>query len=76
MPATRTKSPRKATGQSLAERVYGDLKAALKTTRFEPGERVREEAVAEWLGVSRTPVREALQRLLAENLLEIGRAHV
>ena len=49
MPATKTKSPRNAAGQSLAERVYGDLKAALKTARFEPGERVREEAVAEWL---------------------------
>ena len=47
MAATRTKSPRKASGQSLAERVYGDLKAALKTTRFEPGERVREEAEVE-----------------------------
>jgi DNA-binding GntR family transcriptional regulator len=69
MSASRTKTPRKAAGQSLAERVYGDLKAALKTARFEPGERVREEAVAEWLGVSRTPVREALRRLLAENLL-------
>ena len=69
MPATKTKSPRNAAGQSLAERVYSDLKAALKTARFEPGERVREEAVAEWLGVSRTPVREALRRLLSENLL-------
>lgn len=71
MPVARSKSPspRKAAGQSLAERVYGDLKAALKTSRFEPGERVREEAVADWLQVSRTPVREALRRLQSENLL-------
>ena len=71
MPAARPKTPsaRKTSGQSLAERVYADLKAALKTARFEPGERVREEAVAEWLKVSRTPVREALRRLQSENLL-------
>jgi len=69
MPAAKTKSPPKPSGVSLAERVYTDLKAALQTARFEPGDRVREEAVAAWLQVSRTPVREALRRLLTENLL-------
>ena len=53
----------------LAERVYAELKKALQTARFEPGERIREEAIANWLGVSRTPVREALRRLVSDNLL-------
>ena len=69
MPTSKSKTPRKTAGISLAERVYSDLKAALHTARFEPGERVREEAVAAWLKVSRTPVREALRRLTSENLL-------
>ena len=72
MPTTRAKTPavkRKNGGVSLAERVYADLKTALHTAHFEPGERIREEAVATWLKVSRTPVREALRRLTSENLL-------
>jgi DNA-binding GntR family transcriptional regulator len=69
MPTSKTTTARKPAGISLAERVYSDLKAALHSARFEPGERVREEAVAAWLKVSRTPVREALRRLTSENLL-------
>ena len=53
----------------MAESVYSELRKALHKTPFEPGQRVREEAVAAWLGVSRTPVREALRRLTSENLL-------
>ncbi len=70
-PATLRAPPaaRAAGGVPLAERVYGELKKALQTARFEPGERIREEAVASWLKVSRTPVREALRRLVSDNLL-------
>lgn len=56
-------------GMSLADRVYAELKKALNTGRYQPGENLREEAVAGWLQVSRTPVREALRRLASENLL-------
>ncbi len=69
MTAIKAKASRKPAGVSLAERVYADLKTALHSARFEPGERLREEAVAEWLKVSRTPVREALRRLQSENLV-------
>ena len=69
MPSTRAAAPRKPAGISLAESVYGELRKALHKAPFEPGQRVREEAVAAWLQVSRTPVREALRRLVAENLL-------
>ena len=70
MPAPRPAAAlRKAPGVSLAESVYAELKKALQSGRFEPGERLREESLAAWLKVSRTPVREALRRLTAENLL-------
>ncbi len=54
---------------SLADYAYLELKKALNKGRFEPGEYMREEAIAEWLKVSRTPVREALRRLASDNLL-------
>ena len=69
MPATRATAPRKTAGVSLAESVYAELKKALQSGRFQPGERLREESLAAWLKVSRTPVREALRRLTSENLL-------
>lgn len=56
-------------GMSLADHVYSELKKALHKGNFEPGVRIREEAIASWLQVSRTPVREALRRLTSDNLL-------
>ncbi len=43
---------------------------AIQEGRFTNGERIREEEIATLLGVSRTPVREALSRLLGRGLLE------
>src|SRR6185437_6862102 len=43
------------------------------TGELEPGRRVRDQDIAEQLGVSRTPVREALQRLEDEGLVETRR---
>lgn len=39
--------------------------------RLAPGQKLDEQAIAERFGVSRTPVREALQRLAAEGLVEM-----
>ena len=55
---------------SRAEFVHAILGGAILAGKFSGGERVREEEVAELLGVSRTPVREALRRLQAQGLLE------
>lgn len=54
---------------SLGEFVRTKVREAIETGRFEPGARVRENDVADWLKVSRTPVREALRHLEAEGLL-------
>ena len=55
---------------SRAEFVHAILGGAILAGKFSGGERVREEEVAELLGVSRTPVREALRRLQSQGLLE------
>lgn len=56
--------------ESLRERVYNILQAAIISGELRPGIRVRDQELAAQLGVSRTPVREALQRLEDEGLVE------
>jgi DNA-binding GntR family transcriptional regulator len=61
--------PRK-NGTSVREKTYECLKADIFAGRFRPGERLAEEHLAEELGVSRTPVREALHKLEQDGLIE------
>jgi DNA-binding GntR family transcriptional regulator len=56
---------------SRADFVYESLRNAIWEGRFARGERIREEEIAKSLGVSRTPVREALQRLQQRGLLVV-----
>jgi DNA-binding GntR family transcriptional regulator len=58
--------------QSRSEFVFASLRDAIWEGRFAPGERIPEEEIARSLGVSRTPVREALQRLQERGLLTVG----
>ncbi|MFJ1459533.1 GntR family transcriptional regulator [Nocardia sp. N2S4-5] len=55
---------------SLGERVYRALRRDLAAGLVAPTARLGEERLAESYGVSRTPVREALARLLADGLVE------
>lgn len=57
---------------TLRESVYGSLKAIIVTGQLPPGARVTENDLAVKLKVSRTPVREALNRLEQDGLV-IGR---
>jgi DNA-binding GntR family transcriptional regulator len=56
--------------QTLAEQVYASLKKAIVNGDLEPGERLKELEIAQSLGASRTPVREALSWLEQEGLVK------
>lgn len=57
--------------ESAAEQVASDLRRRILAGEIVPGERIRQEEVAERFGVSRLPVREALRMLEAEGLTEL-----
>jgi DNA-binding GntR family transcriptional regulator len=57
-------------GERLADRVYEALRFAIHDGTLAPGTRLRQEALADELGVSRTPLREALLRLERAGLVE------
>lgn len=50
--------------------VYDAVKDLLLAGRFKPGERIRERELTELLGVSRTPIREALRMLEQDHLVD------
>lgn len=53
----------------LRDDVYTRLRDAIVDGTFAPGENLKDGDLAEWLGVSRTPVREALLRLAESGLI-------
>ncbi len=55
----------------LAERAYDAIKTQIFDFRLLPGDRFTETEIAEQLGVSRTPVRDALYRLKREGYLDV-----
>jgi DNA-binding GntR family transcriptional regulator len=57
--------------RTLADRAFIELHGAILGARLEPGQRLRLDEVAERLGMSVMPVREALRRLEAARLVEV-----
>ncbi len=65
--------PRKAqarTRQLLREDAFTAIRTAIVDGTLEPEERLVDAELSEWLGVSRTPIREALARLDAAGLVQ------
>jgi DNA-binding GntR family transcriptional regulator len=60
-----------STNALLAEQVHARLRAYILLARLRPGEPMSENQLAQRLGVSRTPVREAIQRLVREGLVNV-----
>src|SRR5687767_2685257 len=77
MPARSRKKPTPRSSGSLAgaphgsrpDQVYARLRDLIVQGSLEPGSRIVETEIASRLGVSRTPVREALQRLQQEGFV-------
>uniref|UniRef100_UPI0035B20180 GntR family transcriptional regulator n=1 Tax=Paenirhodobacter enshiensis TaxID=1105367 RepID=UPI0035B20180 len=59
-------------GKKYADDVYSALLSGILEGRYHPGDLLNEIPIAEEYGVSRTPVREALQRLVSTGLAERG----
>jgi DNA-binding GntR family transcriptional regulator len=66
VPEKREPSPRSL----LRDEAYRRLRQAILDGTLEPGERLRDGELADWLGLSKTPVREALARLEEDGLVE------
>lgn len=56
---------------TLGELAYGRLREAILTTRLLPGTPISENELSAAIGVSRTPIREAIRRLSEERLVEV-----
>jgi GntR family transcriptional regulator, rspAB operon transcriptional repressor len=55
----------------LGQRVYQTLRAAILSLAYRPGEILRKPEVCDQLGVSRSPVADAVARLAAEGLVDV-----
>ncbi len=64
-----------ATGVSLADEAHAQIRRRILDNVWPPGHRALEQEVALALGMSRTPVREALTRLSGEGLVEVIPRH-
>jgi DNA-binding GntR family transcriptional regulator len=60
------------TAELIRDRVFKDLRADIMSCALQPGEDVRESELAERYGVSKSPIRDALQKLELEGLVEIA----
>lgn len=58
------------TRATLADAAYAELAESILAHELKPGTRLRMDDLAERLGISRTPVREALHRLEMERVIE------
>ena len=60
-----------APAPSLTDRAYAEIEEMIVTLRLAPGSAVSESELSGLLGIGRTPIREALQRLARERLVAI-----
>lgn len=56
---------------SVPPQVYELLRERIQIAELKPGESINERRLSEWLGVSRTPIREAVRKLAGDGLIEI-----
>jgi DNA-binding GntR family transcriptional regulator len=71
-PFAQKRAPARRDDEALGGYAYRVLREAIRSGTFRPGEHLRETDVALWLGISRTPVREAFHRIITEGLVTNG----
>ncbi len=71
LPPRRALRPLTAFRGSLAQRVYAALREAILNLSLRPGDILRKPEICETLGVSRSPVSEAVARLAVEHLVQV-----
>ena len=69
--ASSAKAGTRIRGRSLTAQAYETIEAMIANLELRPGEALSEVELAKRLGIGRTPVREALQRLAREHLVQI-----
>lgn len=57
--------------QTLSEQAYERIRAMIITLELAPGDVLREDELQQSLGIGRTPIREALQRLAREHFVQV-----
>ena len=57
--------------RSLRDRAYDEIKRRIITLEFKPGAYLNEAQVSDELGIGRTPVHQALDRLMIEGMVEV-----
>ncbi|WP_326908108.1 GntR family transcriptional regulator [Sedimentibacter sp. MB31-C6] len=57
--------------KNLAQYAYKEIRNRIYFNQIKPGELIKENNLAEELGISRTPVREAIKMLASEDLIEV-----
>src|SRR5688500_3516260 len=64
-------SRNESNAETLTDRAYTGIEELIVTLQLAPGSAVSEQMLSERLGIGRTPIREALQRLAREKLVTI-----
>ncbi len=73
VPSPKDSKPKRARNgvRSLTDEAYAQLEELIVTLQLRPGFAVSEATLSERLGIGRTPIREALQRLAREHLVVV-----
>jgi DNA-binding GntR family transcriptional regulator len=58
--------------QNMTDAVYDSLREAILSRRFAPGQRIQVDELRQQLGVSRTPLKDALNRLALQGLVRVA----
>jgi DNA-binding GntR family transcriptional regulator len=68
---TDRKSAGAGRGESLLDKAYNQIKFRIITCRYRPGEVLSEAAISEELKIGRTPIHQAIHRLMMDELVSI-----